>query len=148
MIAFFIMMIGVCVVFLVYQYMASSGVLGESELNKYQNEFGEDAAGVLEGRASFSYALRCFMDSYGLGAGACLRCHSVIANSLACEGIIGFLFWVYFYLQCLWFICKRLPYSGSRSLFIMLMILSAAWDVFGSPFGDLRYDSISATGCI
>lgn len=135
MIAFFIMMIGVCVVFLVYQYMASSGVLGESELNKYQNEFGEDAAGVLEGRASFSYALRCFMDSYGLGAGACLRCHSVIANSLACEGIIGFLFWVYFYLQCLWFICKRLPYSGSRSLFIMLMILSAAWDVFGSPFG-------------
>ena len=135
LVAIFILAVGACVVFSSYKYMANTGALGEGELSKYESEFGADGHGIVEGRAGFGYALSCAMDSCGLGAGAYLRCHSVIANSLACEGVIGFLFWIYFYLQCLWFICKRLPYSGSSSLFIMLMILCAGWDVLGSPFG-------------
>ena len=51
------------------------------------------------------------------------------------NGDTPFLFWGYFYCQCLWFVCKRFPYSGSRSIFVMLMVLIACWDVFGSPFG-------------
>ena len=133
--AFLVMLIGLCFVFFIYQYMASTGILGDGELKKYENEFGAGGVGVIEGRAGFSNAFSYAFESYGVGAGENLRCHSVIANALACEGFIGFLFWGYFYCQCLWFVCKRFPYSGSRSIFVMLMVLIACWDVFGSPFG-------------
>lgn len=117
-----------------YKYMASSGMMGEAEQNKYENEF-EEGEGAVAGRAGLVDAFQGALSSGGIGLGWHLRCHSVLGNSLACEGIVGFLFWIYFYLQVLWWASKRMPYSGKFTAFIVLMILTAAWDVFGSPFG-------------
>ena len=64
-----------------------------------------------------------------------MRCHSVMANSLACEGIVGFLFWSFFYLQVFWFVRNRLTYSTRYASYVSVMILTACWAVFGSPFG-------------
>lgn len=134
-----IMLILVCIaigaLFGVYKIMARSGTMGDSERDKYEAEFGEGSRGAIEGRAGFSAAWECAIQSWGLGLGWHLRNHSVMANALSCEGFIGFLFWVYFYLQILWWCSKRMPYSGKNTTFIVLMILAAAWDVFGSPFG-------------
>lgn len=126
---------GIAVLFGGYKMMAKGGTLGESEADKYENEFGEGSEGAVNGRAGFKYAIEDAWESCLLGRGWHLRNHSVMANALACEGIVGFLFWVYFYLQVLWWVSKRMPYSGKNVTFIALMILAAAWDVFGSPFG-------------
>ena len=127
--------VGLAIVFGAYKYMAKSNMLGEGELNKYEYEFGSGSRGAIKGRAGFDHAVAEAFESYGIGEGAHLRHHSVISNALACEGFIGFLFWVYFYWQCFWFVRHRLPYSGKYAAFIFLMILAAGWDVFGSPFG-------------
>jgi len=127
--------IGCAILFCTYKYMAKSGTLGEGEQVKLENEFGKEGTGVINGRAGFHNAIKGAGESLGLGVGGHLHCHSVIANALASEGIVGFLFWIYFYTQVLWFVCKRLPYSDKYSAFILLMVLTAAWDVFGSPFG-------------
>ena len=118
-----------------YKYMAGHGILGEGEARKLEMEFGEGGKGAIKGRAGFDYAIQYALDTYGIGAGGDKRNHSVMANALSCEGIIGFLFWVYFYFQCFWFVGKRIPYSGKNATFLMLMLLTACWDVFGSPFG-------------
>lgn len=123
------------VVFGGYKYMAAHGKLGEAEVTKYEREFGEGLSGVLEGRAGFWLAVSNACESWGLGLGCHLRCHSVIANSLACEGVVGFSFWIFFYLQVLWFVSHRVPFTGSNAVFIMIMVLAGCWDVFGSPFG-------------
>lgn len=127
--------IGISMAFGAYKYMAKSNMLGSSEYNKYEQEFGENGGGVVNGRAGFDHAIELAVETNGIGAGAHLRCHSVIANSLACEGIIGFLFWVYFYLQCFWFVRYRLPFSERFAPFVFLMLVTAGWDAFGSPFG-------------
>lgn len=127
--------VGVAVVFGGYKYMVSSGQLGDSERHKFENEFGEGGQGVLKGRASMDVAFVVACQTAGIGSGMHLQCHSVIANALCCEGFIGFLFWVYFYLQVLWFVCRRLSYADRQSVFILTMVLLACWDVFGSPFG-------------
>ena len=127
--------IGGALLFSSYKYMASHGIIGEGEAAKLEHEFGEGGQGAIKGRAGFDYAIKNAIDSYGLGLGGSQRNHSVMANALSCEGIIGFLFWVYFYVQCFWYICRRIPYTGKNATFIMLMLLTACWDVFGSPFG-------------
>lgn len=121
------------VVFSSYKYMAQSGVIGENEREKYEQEF-VVGKGAMEGRAGLKRAFSNACESFGVGLGGHLRCHSVLGNSLACEGIVGFLFWVYFFLQVLWWTSKRMPYSGKYVTFIILMILGAIWDVLGSPF--------------
>ena len=118
-----------------YKMMARSGSLGEGEHQKFEAEFGEGSKGAVKGRAGLDYAFKNALSSYGLGLGWHLRNHSVIANALSCEGFVGFLFWVYFYLQVFWWTYKRMPYAGKNTSFIVLMVLSAVWDVFGSPFG-------------
>lgn len=127
--------VALSVVFGGYKMMANSGTLGESEQQKFENEFGEEGKGVLAGRAGFYAAVEDAVKSYGVGLGGHLRQHSVMANSLSCDGIFGFLFWLYFYLQVLWWVCHRMPYAGKNTAFILLMMLTACWDVFGSPFG-------------
>lgn len=127
--------IGGAILFGGYKYMASSGMMGAGEAAELENEFGEGGRGAVKGRAGFDYAFEFAIDTFGIGAGGNLRNHSVMANALSCEGFIGFFFWVYFYTQCLWFVCRRIPYSGKYSAFIMLMLLTACWDAFGSPFG-------------
>lgn len=117
-----------------YKYLASSGMMGEGEAEKFENEFGEGGSGVINGRAGFKYAFQQMVRSGGVGLGADKRWHSVMANAMACEGLIGLLFWCYFLLQCFWFVCHRLPYSGRYASYIFLMVLTACWDVFGSPF--------------
>lgn len=126
---------GVLALFGAYAMMAKSGVMEAGEEAKLENEFGEGGGGAIKGRAGFHLAIRDAMDSWLIGKGWHLRNHSVLANSLACEGVVGFLFWAYFCAQVLWFVCKRMPYSGRYSVFISLMILMAVWDVVGSPFG-------------
>lgn len=127
--------LGVAVLFGGYKMMATSGVMEEGEADKYEKEFGEGGTGAVNGRAGFKYAVQDAWESCLLGKGWHLRNHSVMANALACEGIVGLLFWIYFYLQVLWWVSKRIPYSGKNVTFIALMILAACWDVFGSPFG-------------
>ena len=118
-----------------YKMMAQSGYLEEGEAEKFESEFGEGGEGAVKGRAGFNYAIEDAWESCLLGKGWHLRNHSVMANSLACEGLVGFLFWIYFYLQVLWWCSRRMPYSGVNTTFIVFMILSASWSVFGSPFG-------------
>lgn len=127
--------IGIFATFTGYRYLASSGQMGDVEADKYEAEFGKGGRGAIMGRASFGYAIECAKESYGIGLGGHLRCHSVMANALACEGLVGFLFWTYFYLQVLWWCMHRMPYAHKFSAFIMLMFLIACWAVFGSPFG-------------
>ncbi len=126
--------IALSVLFGGYKYFASSGMMGEGEAQKLENEFGKDGAGAINGRAGFKYAFQQMVESGGVGLGGDKRFHSVAANAMACEGLIGVLFWCYFSLQCFWFICHRLPYSGRYAFCIFLMVLIACWDVFGSPF--------------
>ena len=128
-------MVGGALVFGGYKYMASSGKMGEGEKLKLEKEFGKEGSGAISGRAGFDYAIKDAFGSFGIGIGTHLRCHSVMANSLACEGLAGFFFWVFFYWQVFWFLRKRVPYTGRFSSCIFLMVLSACWDVFGSPFG-------------
>lgn len=118
-----------------YKMMAKTGTLGEGERAKFESEFGVEGRGAIEGRAGLGHAVTDAVESWWIGKGWHLRNHSVMTNALACEGVVGFLFWVYFYLQVLWWVSKRMPYSGNNVTFIALMILSACWDVFGSPFG-------------
>ena len=125
----------IALVFGGYKYLAKSGMLGEGEAEKYEYEFGEEGRGAVIGRASFDSAIESSIESYGIGLGGHLRCHSVMANSLACEGFVGFLFWAYFYYLVYWWCVHRLPYSSRYSSLIVLMILVACWAVFGSPFG-------------
>lgn len=122
------------IVFGGYKYMATSGMMGDSEKAKYESEFVE-GDGAMKNRAGIGHAYKAAVQSFGIGLGGHLRCHSVLGNSLACEGVVGFLFWVYFFLQILWWTSKRMPYSGKYVTFIVLMILTAVWDVLGSPFG-------------
>ena len=128
-------LVAFCLVFGGYKYLASSGKIGEEEENKYEAEFGAGGEGAIKGRARFDYAIDCALESYGIGMGAHLRCHSVMANSLACEGVCGLIFWAYFYWLVFWWMLHRLPYSGKYSSFIAIMMLTACWAVFGSPFG-------------
>ena len=127
--------IGVSILFGGYRYFALSGKLEEGELEKYEAELGDGSDGAIKGRTSFDNAFKDCLESGGVGVGWHGRYHSVITNSLACEGIIGFMFWIYFYWQCLWFVSRRSATSSVYSVFILLMLLSACWDVFGSPFG-------------
>ena len=130
-----IILVSIGTIFASYKYMAIYGRLGESELIKYEREFGDASSGVIDGRAGLMVAIRDANETNWIGRGGHLRCHSVIANSLACEGAVGFVFWIFFYLQVLWFVSHRLPRLGKMSLFIMIMVLTSCWDVFGSPFG-------------
>ena len=123
------------VVFGGYKMMAVSGSLGKGEQDKFENEFGEEGSGAVEGRAKFSRAFKDAFESCFIGKGWHIRNHSIMANSLACEGLIGFFFWLYFYAQVFWWVCWRMPYAGKWTTFIVLMVINAAWDVFGSPFG-------------
>lgn len=123
------------VIFGAYKIMATTGSLGEGEQRKYEKEFGREESSGVSGRMGLDHALSCLKQSAGIGLGGMLRCHSVMMNSLACEGVVGFLFWVYFYLQVFWWMCRRMPYSGKHASFICLMLMDACWDVFGSPFG-------------
>ncbi|MBO7720832.1 MAG: hypothetical protein J6T01_00330 [Kiritimatiellae bacterium] len=117
-----------------YKIMAVSGSMGEAEKRKYEKQFSE-GSGAIEGRTGVDNALYCVKESFGIGRGKMLRAHSVIMNSLACEGIVGFCFWVFFYMQIFWFMGRRMPYAGSYSTFISYLFVLACWNVFGSPFG-------------
>lgn len=128
--------VGIVILFTTYKVMVKTGAMGEGELDKYNSQFEEDnKEGAISGRAGVEYAVDCALTSGGIGLGGQLRCHSVMMNALACEGVVGFLFWVYFYWQLLWWVCARMPYSGRYTAFIALMMISAAWDALGSPFG-------------
>lgn len=118
-----------------YKYMATNGILQEGEADKFENEFGKGKSDSTRSRTGFNQAIVDAYESGFLGKGWHLRNHSVMANSLACEGIAGFVFWIFFYWQILWFVSKRIPYSNKYATFIAIMVLLAAWDVFGSPFG-------------
>lgn len=127
--------IGGSVLFGTYKYMASSGKMGEAEAAKLENEFGEGGRGVVKGRSGFDRAWDDLVDSVGIGLGGHLRNHSTVANSMACDGIVGGLFWIFFYFQCFWFVCHRMPSSRRYATFLFLQIVAAGWNAFGSPFG-------------
>lgn len=128
-------LMGVGLLFLGYKFMALNGVMEEGEAEKFEGEFGEGGAGAINGRAGFKYAISDAFGSCLIGRGWHLRRHSVISNSLSCEGLAGFIFWLYFYWQVLWFVSKRIQYAGKYASFIALYFISASWAVFGSPFG-------------
>lgn len=130
-----VLAIGGSVLFGTYKYMASSGKMGEAEAAKLEDEFGEGGRGVVKGRSGFDRAWDDLVDSVGIGLGGHLRNHSTVANSMACDGVVGGLFWVFFYFQCFWFVCHRLPLSRRFATFLFLQVVAAGWNAFGSPFG-------------
>lgn len=127
--------LGLFLIFLCYKFMAQSGAMEEGEKEKFESQFGEGGEGAVTGRAGFDSAISDAAESWFIGKGWSLRNHSVMANALACEGVLGFAFWIYFYCQVLWLLSRRISDAGKYAVFILLMVLVATWDVFGSPFG-------------
>lgn len=125
------------VLFGLYAHLAKSGALGERELKKYESE--EEVAvetgdSRLANRGRFGDTLEV-IKSKPWGEGGTNMRHSVISNSLNCEGFVGFAFWVYFFSCLLWFCKNRVVYSGTYSVFFMSGVIGAIWSVLGSPFG-------------
>lgn len=123
-------------VFMVYATLAKSGGLGESELSKYEDQFQdvETKESGLIGRGSYVDAIEIFC-STPWGIGPQFGTHSVLTSAMIKEGLIGLSFWVYYMWQVLWFLSRRMPYSGKYSAFIMLMLTTGVWAALGSPFG-------------
>lgn len=126
--------------FLTYKTMAQRGALGASETKKYEQQFdsGEESQGGIASRAGIASSWY-WISKYPLGAGGMFRNHSVIFNALSCEGPIGFFFWVYFYSQMLWLVCKRGVLLGRFAPYVLLTIFSECWHVLGSPFGGRHF---------
>lgn len=128
--------LGITVVFGTYAYMAKNGMLGEAEQNKYRAQFtdAQSSEKGLNGRGNFDFSFRQMLKK-PWGWGPSEGKHSVISSAMACEGVIGLGFWLYFLWQLFWFVSKRIPYSGLYSPFIVLMICNTTWAALGSPFG-------------
>ena len=129
--------IGATVLFASYAYLARSGKLGDAEADKYEEEEdvgAESSQSRLATRSGINATWNVVWKK-PWGEGGQLRRHSVISNSWDCEGFVGLFFWVYFYFQVLWFLRKRIAYTGRFASFIFLQLISACWAVAGSPFG-------------
>jgi len=132
-----LLLLGVGLVFFSYSRIVQEGALGEGERSKFEAEEGikmDTGHGRVSARAGLEATWRTFKKQ-PWGEGGTLRRHSVISNSWNCEGLVGLLFWVYFFWIVLWYIRKRMFYSGIFAVFIGLQIMIASWDVVGSPFG-------------
>lgn len=123
-------------VFTLYKVMVSTGAMGEGEKDKYETEFGnaKTGHGGLIGRGSYDQSFDALLKAPWGNGGVC-RYHSVLSSAMFAEGIMGIVFWVYFFAQLLWFISRRMIYAGRFTPFIALMICSSGWAVLGSPFG-------------
>lgn len=131
-----IFLFGFAIVFGIYSHLAKTGALGELQAKKYEDEEGvkiDTGHGRMSSRAGLQDTWEVFKEK-PWGEGGTNRRHSVISNSWNCEGLVGLLFWVYFFWVVLWFIRKRLFYSGILAAFIGLQIFTAMWDAIGSPF--------------
>lgn len=125
------------VIFTVYAHMAKTGALGEGEAKKYEAEqdFSEETGeNRLTTRGGFSDTWEVFKEK-PWGEGGALHRHSVISNSWNNDGVVGLLFWVYFYWLVIWFFKNKIAYSGRWSSFLALHSIGACWAVAGSPFG-------------
>ena len=123
-------------VFISYRYMAESGTLGEQEKSKYQHQFAESKLGEggILGRGEYVETFFNFVHSpWGVG-GTNMR-HSVLSNSWNCEGLLGLVFWLYFFHQCFWFLKNKLIFAEVYSCYIGLTMINACWAAIGSPFG-------------
>lgn len=128
--------LGIILVFGTYALMAKSGSLGEAEQLKYQAQFtdAEDSERGLNGRGNFDVSFKQMLEC-PWGNGPYYGKHSVMSSAMACEGVIGLGFWIYFLWQLFWFVSKRVPYCGKYTPFIALMICNTAWAALASPFG-------------
>lgn len=129
--------VGVILLYGLYAHWAQSGALGESERMKFEAE--EDVAldsgeSRMATRGGFSETLSV-IKSKPWGEGGTNKRHSVISNSLNCEGFVGLAFWVYFSLSAFWLVKNRIVYSGRFSFFIMQIVMGLIWAMLGSPFG-------------
>ena len=133
---YLIVIAAVAVIFLVYKYMAASGTLGEGEYQKYMHEFrySQTGEGGFIGRGGYYLTLISFLHSPWGAGGTNIR-HSVLSNSWNCEGLMGLIFWLFFFKQCFWFLRSRLIYTGTFSCFIGIVLVNACWAALGSPFG-------------
>lgn len=128
--------LAMAVLFSVYKNMAMSGKLGDQEKKKYQDEYVYVKAGEggLWGRGGFSATWQTFKRK-PWGTGGCFIRHSVISNSWNCEGLIGLLFWLYFFSQVLWFVKRRMMYTWKYSPFIFVTLVGMSFSAVASPFG-------------
>lgn len=128
---------GATLSFGLYAHMAKTGSLGEGEAQKYQVEedySSETGESRLTARGGFAETWEVFKEK-PWGEGGSLHRHSVISNSWNNDGVVGLLFWVYFYWLVIWFFKNKMAYSGRWSGFLTLQIIGACWAVAGSPFG-------------
>lgn len=129
--------LGAMLLYGLYAHWAKSGALGEGELNKFEQEEEtamESGDSRLATRGKLGKTLEVIKEKPWGEGGTNLR-HSVISNSLNCEGFVGLAFWIYFLLCVLWFCKNRLAYSQRFSVFLMLAAIGTVWNVLGSPFG-------------
>jgi len=129
--------IGAATLYCVYSHWASTGALGESERNKYEreNEWAEDSGqNRLAMRGGFDETIAVIKEKPWGEGGTNMR-HSVISNTLNCEGLVGLFFWVYFCSCLLWFIKNRLVCSGIFATFFTMIMINQFWNMLGSPFG-------------
>lgn len=136
-IVIFVGVLGAVFVFGLYAHLAKSGALGEGEFKKYEAEEEvkmNSGEGRLSTRGSFMETWEVFKKQPWGEGGTNIR-HSVISNSMNCEGIVGLLFWVYFSCQVLWFLKNRMSMTNRYSFFLILQVMTCCWAMIGSPFG-------------
>lgn len=125
------------ILFAGYSYLAQSGQLGEVELDKYEQQFGEDEgmAETLSDRGGYEQTWEDFRNKpWGNGGVGAIR-HSAISDSIYKEGLFAVPFWCYFMWNMVSFIRKHLYKFGRWAPFLGLVFITVIWNALASPFG-------------
>lgn len=132
-----LLVIVVRTLFLGYSYLAQSGQLGEGELEKYEQQFGEDEGmtETLSDRGGYEQTWEDFkIKPWGYGGVGAIR-HSAISDSIYKEGLFALPFWCYFMWNMVRFIRKHLYKFGRWVPFLGLVFITVIWNALASPFG-------------
>jgi hypothetical protein len=162
----------------VYEMAASSGILGDEALEKYQSQTEGDVGILLSGRPEVLASTQAIADSPIIGHGSWAKdytyvelylealdkrgvpivgdpysdglipSHSYLFGSWVEAGIFGGIFWIYVMV-----ICGRSLYSLLHIPYwsrplVAFIVFSLMWDVLFSPFGAQERFTVPAEFCI
>lgn len=135
-------------IFEVYSYTASEGLLGEFERSKFQQQVTYSEYGAIGGRESTIETAKYALEHPIIGTGNSARNvespqirvpgHTIIFSAWAYNGIGGLVFWAYACFILMSFGKKFYLINKRWIPFIMLMIFQGFWNILFSPFGYFR----------
>lgn len=129
--------ITITMMFALYAYLASAGILGEDDKIKYEDEYG-DKSGLVEGvgaRGGFDQTWKDFKKKpFGSGGVGALR-HSALMDSIYKDGLFAVPFWAFLMLTSINFFRMHLIKFDQWSPFIGMFIIVVLWNALASPFG-------------